>query len=147
MPDARVIALGADHAGVELKDAIAGALKEKGVQTLDLGTAGNASVDYPDFAHAVAKAILDGRAQLGILVCGTGVGMSMAANRHKGVRAVVCSETFSARMAREHNDANVLCFGARVVGIGVARDLVDVFLETAWAAGRHTHRVEKIDTP
>jgi ribose 5-phosphate isomerase B len=145
MAEQRVIAVGADHAGVGLKDEVVKILRERGEEILDLGTVGDASVDYPDFAHAVSRAILEGRAQLGVLVCGTGVGMSMAANRHQGIRAVVCSETFSARMAREHNDANILCFGARVVGVGVARDLLEAFLSTSHAGGRHTHRVEKID--
>ena len=142
---ARRVALGADHAGLPLKNEVRKVLESMNVAFEDYGTQDDKSVDYPDFAHRVAQAILDGKADLGILVCGTGVGMSIAANRHKGIRAVVCSETFSARMAREHNDANILCFGARVVGPGTARDLVEAFLSTDHAGGRHTQRVAKIE--
>lgn len=145
MADGRRIALGADHAGLPLKNEVRKILESLGVAFEDYGTQDEQSVDYPDFAHRVARAILDGKADLGILVCGTGVGMSIAANRHEGIRAVVCSEVFSARMAREHNDANILCFGARVIGPGTARDLVEAFLTTTHAGGRHTKRVEKIE--
>lgn len=139
------IAVGADHAGVALKDEIARVLRERGVDVEDLGTRGTDSVDYPDFAHAAASRVLDGRATFAVLVCGTGIGMSMAANRHPGVRSVVCSDTFSARMARAHNDANVLCVGARVVGVGLALDIVDAFLGASFEGGRHAKRVQKIE--
>lgn len=141
------IALGADHAGFTLKTELFDWLRKAGHDVLDLGTTDSASTDYPDYAHAVSEAVKGGQAELGVLVCGTGVGMSMAANRHAGIRAVVCSETFSARMARAHNDANVLCIGARVVGSGVATEIVEVFLGTEFEGGRHRRRVEKIDRP
>jgi ribose 5-phosphate isomerase B len=140
------IALGCDHAGFLLKAEVLDAVRTAGHEPIDLGTtSATDSVDYPDFAHAVARLIVEGKAALGILVCGSGVGMSIAANRHPGVRAVVCSEPYSARMARMHNEANVLCFGARVVGPGVARELVETFLASAFEGGRHARRVAKIE--
>src|SRR5262245_9636506 len=122
------LAVGADHAGYDLKHVLVGELGKLGYEIQDLGTDSLDSCDYPDYAHAVSEAVEEGRADLGILVCGSGVGMSIAANRHAGVRAVVCSEPFSARASRRHNDANVLCLGARVVGVGTALDIVDAFL-------------------
>jgi ribose 5-phosphate isomerase B len=139
------VAVGADHAGFELKGALVTELAKLGFEIQDLGTDSLESCDYPDYAHAVSEAVEEGRADLGILVCGTGVGMSISANRHPGVRAVVCSEPFSARMSRRHNDANVLCLGARVVGLGTALDIVDAFLRTPFEGGRHTRRVSKIN--
>lgn len=139
------LAIGADHAGFALKEELKKALDELGSSYEDLGTHDEASTDYPDFAHAMARGIHEGRFERGILVCGTGVGMSMAVNKHSGLRAVVCSDTFSARMARLHNDANVLCIGSRVVGSGLASDLVREFLETEFEGGRHARRVAKID--
>lgn len=140
------IAVGCDHAGFPLKEEVLDAIRALGHEPLDLGaTDAVTSVDYPDFAHAVASRIVAGEAPLGILVCGSGVGMSIAANRHRGVRALVCSEAYSARMSRLHNDANVLCFGARVVGPGVARLLVETFLTTEFEGGRHARRVAKIE--
>ncbi|GAB4201531.1 MAG: ribose 5-phosphate isomerase B [Sandaracinaceae bacterium] len=140
------VALGCDHAGYPLKADVLDAVRAAGHEVVDLGTSSaTESVDYPDFAHAVARAILAGDVSLGVLVCGSGVGMSIAANRHPGVRAVVCSEPYSARMARLHNDANVLCFGARVVGPGVARGLVEAFLAAEFEGGRHARRVAKIE--
>jgi ribose 5-phosphate isomerase B len=139
------IAFGCDHAGFVLKPAVLEHLKKRGHEVLDFGTNGPESCDYPDFAHQVAVAVADGRADRGVLVCGTGVGMSIAANRHGGVRAVLCSEPFSARLSREHNDSNVLCFGARVVGAGTAADLLDAFLGTLHEGGRHARRVAKIE--
>lgn len=138
------ILLGADHGGVQLKNEIAGWLKEAGHEVQDLGTNGTESVDYPDYAKAVAGKIVDGAAQRGILVCGTGQGMAMTANRIPGIRAAVVSDVFSARMSRAHNDANVLCLGQRVVGAGLAREIVEVWLSTAFEGGRHERRVEKI---
>jgi ribose 5-phosphate isomerase B len=140
-----VIGVGCDHAGLELKRSLTAELERRGLQLRDFGTNSSDSCDYPDFAHALSTAIERAEITRGLLVCGTGIGMSMAANRHAGVRAVVCSDSFSARMAREHNDANVLCIGARVVGLGVALDLLDAFLSTAFAGGRHTPRVAKLD--
>jgi ribose 5-phosphate isomerase B len=139
------IAVGADHAGLDLKTHLVAWLTEHGAEVRDFGTEGPASVDYPDFAHAVAAAVGAGEVPLALLVCGTGVGMSMTANRHPGVRAVVCSDAYSARMARAHNDANVLCLGARVVGTGLAEELMAAFLRSEFEAGRHRRRVDKID--
>ena len=144
---AQTIGIGSDHAGLELKQALVKELAQRGVTVRDFGTTSTASCDYPDFAHALAQAVERGELERGLLVCGTGVGMSIAANRHRGVRAVVCSEPFSARMARQHNDANVLCIGARVVGAGTALDIVDAFLNAAFEGGRHAGRVAKIDSP
>jgi ribose 5-phosphate isomerase B len=139
------IGVGCDHAGLELKRALVAELERRGLQVRDFGTNSGDSCDYPDFAHALGQAIERGEVARGLLVCGTGVGMAISANRHPGVRAVVCSETFSARMAREHNDANVLCLGARVIGAGVATDVLDAFLNTSFAGGRHAGRVAKIN--
>jgi ribose 5-phosphate isomerase B len=139
------IAIGSDHAGLALKRELAAVLEERGLEVHDVGTNEESSCDYPDFAHAVAARVESGEADLGLLVCGTGVGMSIAANRHPRVRAVVCSECFSARMAREHNDANVLCVGQRVVGPGLARDILAAFLDAKFEGGRHQRRVDKID--
>lgn len=135
------IALGADHGGFELKEAIRSYLTQKGLDILDLGTYSTDSVDYPKYGSAVAKAVATGLADLGIVVCGTGLGISMAANKVSGIRAAVCTETYSARMAREHNNANVLALGARVTGVGLAMDIVDIFIKTEFAGGRHTQRV------
>jgi ribose 5-phosphate isomerase B len=139
------IIVACDHAGLPLKRELLGALDELGWKAEDLGTNETSSVDYPDYAHQVAQAIASGRHTLGLLVCGSGVGMSIAANRHPGIRAVVCSEPYSAAMARRHNDANVLCLGARVVGGGLGRDILEAFLEQHFEGGRHARRVEKIE--
>jgi ribose 5-phosphate isomerase B len=140
----RTVALGADHAGAAMKQALKEDLVRKGYDVLDLGTHGEESVDYPDFADAVSRAVSEGRAERGVLVCGTGIGMSMAANRHKGVRAAVCTCSEGARLARAHNDANVLCLGARLTSEYVARQCLDVFLEAAFEGGRHARRVAKL---
>jgi ribose 5-phosphate isomerase B len=139
------IIVGGDHAGLGLKRALVEALTSGGYAVEDIGSHDEISTDYPDYARRVAAKVANGDAPLGLLVCGTGVGMSIAANRHAGVRAVVCSEPFSAMMARRHNDANVLCLGARVVGAGLAQEILDVFLATAFEGGRHARRVAKID--
>lgn len=139
------IVLAADHGGVEMKDQLTSWLRESGHEVHDIGTHGGASVDYPDYAHKVAAMLGAGAAERAILVCGTGVGMAISANRHRGVRAVNCTDTFTARMSREHNDANVLALGARVVGIGLARDIVSAFLSGAFEGGRHSARVAKIE--
>ncbi len=136
-----VVAVGADHAGVALKDALVVYLRARGVEVVDFGTHGPASVDYPDFAVQVARAVAGGRADSGLLVCGTGQGMAMAANKIAGVRAAVVAEPFSAAMTRAHNDANVLCIGARVVGGGVAEAILDAWLTTTFEGGRHARRV------
>jgi ribose 5-phosphate isomerase B len=139
------LGVASDHAGLELKCALVAELKKRGVVVREFGTITSDSCDYPDFAHAVGRAIEGGEIEQAILVCGTGVGMSIAANRHAAVRAVVCSEPLSARMSRQHNDANVLCIGARVVGVGTAMDIVDAFLGAMFEGGRHATRVAKIN--
>ncbi len=139
------IAIASDHAGFALKQELIAAVKEWGFAIEDLGCHSEASVDYPDFAHVLAESIAGGKHARGILVCGTGIGMSISANRHRGVRAAVCSDTFSARMTRMHNDANVICVGSRVVGAGLARDIVELFLKTDFEGGRHQKRIDKID--
>ena len=136
------ITIGSDHAGYALKIKIIAHLKELGWDVIDVGTDSEASCDYPVFADAVCKNIQNGTTKLGILICGTGIGMSMAANKHRGIRAAACSDVFSARLTRAHNDANVLCFGERVVGYGVACDLVDAFLSTEFEGGKHQRRVD-----
>lgn len=140
-----MIAIASDHAGVELKKALCEVILASGREVRDLGPADTTSVDYPDFAHRVADAVLSGEAAMGVLICGTGIGMSLSANRHPGVRAALCHDAFTAEMARRHNDANVLCVGARVTGLGVAEQIVRIFLETPFEGGRHQRRVEKIE--
>ena len=138
------ITIGCDHAGYELKLKVIAHLKERGYEVLDVGTHSTDSCDYPAIAHALCKNIQTGVTELGILICGTGIGMSMAANKHKGIRAAACSDTFSARLTRVHNDANVLCFGERVVGMGLALDLVDNFIDAEFEGGKHQRRVDMI---
>lgn len=138
------IFFGADHAGVALKDTLVAMCKNAGHDVSDLGTQTSASVDYPDFADQVALAVTKEAGAIGVLVCGSGVGMSIAANRHRGVRAVVTSDLYSAKMARLHNDANVLCLGARVVGPGLAEALLTEFLSARFEGGRHAKRVAKL---
>ena len=136
------IVLGCDHAGFEIKDAVIAHIKELGHEVLEVGTFSSASCHYPIFASAACEKVLSGECQLGILICGTGVGMSIAANKHKGIRAACCSDVFSARLTREHNDANMLCFGERVIGVGTALDLVDAFLNAEYMnSGNHVTRV------
>ena len=142
----RVLYTGSDHAGLELKEALAHVATGLGWEVRDLGTHSSESTDYPDYAHRVARAVAEGGA-LGLLVCGTGIGMSMAANRHPGVRAAVCGDVFSASMSRRHNDANVLCIGSRVVGPGLAAEILHAFLDAGFEGGRHERRVAKIDVP
>lgn len=138
------IGIGSDHGGFDLKNIIVDYLKDKGYDVHDYGTTVNERVDYPDYAKLVCDGILSGQEELGILICGTGLGMSIAANKIKGIRAACVSETFSASMARKHNDANVLCFGGRVVGDEVAKTIVDSFLLSEFEGGRHCGRVEKM---
>ena len=138
------ITVGSDHAGYSLKLTVIEHLKARGYEVIDVGTDSPASCDYPIFAHAVCKNVQDGVTELGILICGTGVGMSIAANKHRGIRAAACSDTFSARLTRMHNNANVLCFGDRVVGAGLACDLVDNFLDAEFEGGKHQRRVDLI---
>ena len=140
-----MIVIASDHAGVDLKVRILENLRDGGYEMLDLGPPDSSSVDYPDFGHKVAAAVVTGEAKAGILICGTGIGMSMTANRHPGVRAALCHDAFTAEMARRHNDANVLCVGARVIGGGVAEQVVEVFLSTSFEGGRHQRRVDLIE--
>ncbi len=138
------IAIGADHAGYRLKQHLARCLEDEGHQVEDLGAFSEESVDYPDVAAAVAGKVAAGEADRGLIVCGTGVGVAIAANKVDGVRAATCNDLFTARKSREHNDANVLTLGARVVGEGLAEGIVQSFMKTRFEAGRHQRRVEKI---
>jgi ribose 5-phosphate isomerase B len=139
------IILGSDHAGLALRAEAAKVARAAGFEVEDLGPFSGESVDYPDFARRVAEAVAAGRAKLGILVCGTGIGMSITANKVRGIRAAHCASEYDARMARAHNDANVLCIGERVVGLGLGAAIVDAFLRQAFEGGRHQRRVEKIE--
>jgi ribose 5-phosphate isomerase B len=139
------IVLGADHGGFELKNVIKAHLESRGFEVADVGTNSADSCDYPVFANHLCKKIQNGEADLGILVCGTGIGMSMAANKHRGIRAACCSDTFSARLTRNHNNANVLCLGARVLGAGLALDLVNAFVDAEFEGDRHTKRLSLIE--
>ncbi|MCP3959239.1 MAG: ribose 5-phosphate isomerase B [bacterium] len=138
------IAVGADHAGYRLKQRLVRVLEEEGHQIDDRGTFSEDSVDYPDFAAAVASEVASGDAELGLLVCGTGIGVGIAANKVDGIRAATCNDLFTARKSREHNDANILTVGSRVVGSGLAEDIVRTFFATDFEAGRHQRRVGKI---
>jgi len=138
------IAIASDHAGYTLKERIILVLRDSGRQVMDLGTHSTESVDYPDYAALVATAVKDGRAERGILICGTGTGMGIAANRFAGIRAAVCHDSTTARLARQHNNANILALGARIIGEEVARDCVAVFLATSYEGGRHERRLAKI---
>jgi len=139
----RIIYIGADSAGYTLKEELISHLREAGYNVIDCGTDSEASCHYPEFAAKVCENVqADLEGSFGILVCGTGVGMSMCANKHKGIRAALCSDTYSAKMTRQHNDANVLCLGARVIGSCLAKDIVDSFLAHSFEGGRHAVRVE-----
>jgi ribose 5-phosphate isomerase B len=138
------IAVASDHAGFDLKEILKRDLQEAGHEVLDLGTNSTRSVDYPDFGTAMAEAIACGKASRGVLVCGTGIGISMAANRNPKVRAAVIHDVTSARLAREHNDANVVAFGQRLIGTETAREALKVFVNTKWEGGRHAARVAKL---
>lgn len=139
------IAIGCDHAALKLKNDVVTKLKNDGYEVEDFGIYEQKSVDYPDYALPVAEAVASGKADKGILICGTGIGMSIAANKVKGIRCALCSDTFSAHATREHNDANILAFGERVVGEGLAMDIVDTFLKTPFSGDdRHVKRIAKI---
>jgi ribose 5-phosphate isomerase B len=138
------IAIGNDHVAYDLKLAVVAHLRERGHDVLDLGHHGRDRVDYPLFGRRVAQAVVDGRAERGIAICGSGVGISIAANKVEGVRCVCCSEPYSARLSRNHNDTNVLAFGSRVVGIGLAELIVDAWLEAEFEGGRHASRVQML---
>ena len=138
------IAIGSDHAGFAYKEEIKAHLQSKGWEVIDCGTDSEASVDYPDFGEKVARSISGGLCEKGILVCGTGIGISIAANKVPGIRAAVCHNLFTAQASREHNDANILAMGARVIELDLALEMVDVWLATEFAGGRHQRRVDKI---
>lgn len=138
------LAIGSDHAGWNAKEHLKRWLAERGHAIEDVGTHGTAAVDYPDFAGEVARRVAANQADLGLLVCGSGIGMGIAANKVKGVRAAVCTDSYSARVARQHNDANVLCMGARVTGLGLMEDVLETFLASSFEGGRHAGRVDKI---
>ena len=139
-----VVALGADHAGFELKEALKAWLIQAGHQVLDFGSHSSESVDYPDYALQVGETVVAGKAERGLLVCGTGIGMAMAANKVPGVRAAFCSDLFTARLSREHNDANILALGGRLVGRELAIEILKLWLATSFAGERHQHRIVKI---
>jgi len=139
-----MLVIASDHGGVELKDALVAYLRERGEEVRDLGTTGTASVDYPDYARAVAERVSHGEAERGVLMCTNGIGMSIVANKFPGVRAALVHDVTEARMAREHNDANVLVLGGGMTGKFHARELLRIFLETPFAGGRHQRRVDKI---
>lgn len=138
------IAIGNDHSAVEMKNEIKAFLESKGYEVIDEGTNTTESCDYPIYGEKVGRAVVDGEADLGIAICGTGLGISLAANKVKGVRACVCSEPYTARMSRQHNNCNVLCFGARVIGIELAKMIVEEWLKTPFEGGRHQRRVDMI---
>lgn len=138
------IALGADHGGIHLKETIKTFLTEQGFEVTDFGTHAEESVDYPDIAEPVAKAVAAGEYDRGILICGTGIGIGIAANKVKGIRAALCHDCFSAKASREHNDANILTMGERVIGPGLALSIVDIWVHTEFSGGRHARRVAKI---
>jgi len=138
------IALGCDHGGLEHKNAIKEHLESRGFEVCDCGIYEQVSVDYPEIALKVAENVAGGQSELGILVCGTGIGMSLAANKVKGIRAASCSEHFSAKYTRLHNNSNILCLGGRVIGVGTALELVDLFVDTQFEGGRHQRRVDMI---
>lgn len=139
------IAIGSDHGGYEYKEQIVSHLKEKGYECVDVGTYSTDSCDYPVIARAVTTKITTGEADRGILICGTGIGMSIVANKVKGIRAALCGDTFSARASRAHNNSNVLCLGERVIGINLAMDIVDIWLESKFKGGRHQRRVDMME--
>lgn len=139
-----MIAIGCDHAGCELKDEVISFLKEKNIEVTDCGIKAGEKCDYPDMAEKVCAMVTSGQAEKAILICGTGIGMSISANKIKGIRAAVCSDHFSVKYTRLHNDANVLCMGARVIGPGTALELTELFVETEFEGGRHQRRVDLI---
>lgn len=138
------VAIASDHAGFTLKSVLSKHLEGIGFEVLDLGTSDDVSVDYPDFGHALAKVVAEGQASAGVAICGTGIGISIAANRHRGVRAALVHNDFTARMSRQHNDANILALGARAVSSSTACGIVETFFSTQFEGGRHASRIEKL---
>ncbi|WP_324749980.1 ribose 5-phosphate isomerase B [Sphingomonas sp. LY54] len=141
------VAIASDHAAIEMKAALAAHMRDLGHEVIDLGPEGAASVDYPDYGYKLAEAIASGRATRGVAICGSGIGISIAVNRHPAARAALVSEPLSARLAREHNDANVIAMGARLIGVEMAKDCVNAFLTTAFGGDRHQRRVQKLSNP
>lgn len=139
------IGIGSDHGGYELKEQIKEHFASDEIQFVDYGTDSLESVDYPDFGKKTAEGVMNGEVERAIVICGTGIGISIAANKVKGIRAALCGDTFSARMSREHNDANILALGARVIGVGLAFEIVDTYLNSKFEGGRHALRVEKLN--
>lgn len=139
-----VIAFANDHGALDLKAVLKAHVERRGYEVVDLGTTGSESVDYPDYADHMAQALREGRAQIGVLLCGTGIGISIAANRYRHVRAALVHDAYGARLSREHNNANVICFGGRTIGSEVAKDCLDIFLDTSFEGGRHEGRVNKM---
>ena len=144
MEDLKVV-IGSDHGGFHYKEAVTDYLKARNIEFIDLGTHTRESCDYPEIAKAVAQKVVSGEYNRGLLICGTGIGMSIAANKVKGIRAALCSDTYSARVSRAHNNANILCLGERVIGEHLALDIVDIWLKTGFEGGRHKRRVDMIE--
>lgn len=138
------IGIGSDHGGYDLKEVVKEYLESKGIEVLDYGTDSEESVDYPDYGKIVGESVVSGECDRGIVICGTGIGISIAANKVNGVRCALCGDTYSAKMSRAHNNANVIALGARVIGVGLALDIVEAWLDTEFEAGRHERRVNKI---
>jgi len=136
------VAIGCDHGGIDLKNTVITVLNDLGHTVDDQGCNSTESVDYPDFARSVSSLVVEGKCECGILICGTGIGMSMAANRIPGIRAALCNEMFAAKMSREHNNANILCLGARVIGPGLAAEIVRTWMTSEFAGGRHQRRID-----
>ena len=139
------IAIGSDHAGFYLKEDLIKYLEEKNIEVTDMGPFDDSRVDYPDYGHAVGHEVIDNKMDFGIVICGSGIGISISANKVKGIRAALCSEPYSARLARRHNDANVLAMGARLIGHDMAIEIVEAFLDEKFEGGRHINRVNKIE--
>ncbi len=139
------IYIATDHAAFRIKESVKEILRTLDCEVIDLGPENDERVDYPDFAHKLCEHVLSDRGSFGLLICGTGIGMSLAANKHKGIRAALCHDSYTAQMAREHNDANVLCFGERVVGMGVIESICKSFVNSSFEGGRHENRVQKIE--
>lgn len=138
------IGIGSDHGGYELKEELKKFMEKNGIEVVDYGTDGKASVDYPDYGKRVAKAVISGEVERAVVICGTGIGISISANKVKGIRCALCGDTYSARMSREHNDANMLALGGRVLGVGLAIEILIAWLEGKFHGGRHQLRVDKI---
>ena len=140
-----MIVIASDHGGYALKQELMAHLKEKGVEFEDIGTYSEASCNYPEYAERAARGVAEGKYEKGILVCGTGIGMSIAANKHRGIRAALCGDTVSAKFTRLHNNANVLCMGARIIGISTAEEIAKIFIGTEFEGGRHQHRIDMLE--